>query len=112
MVGGPGHGNLLGLFHVNVLHNLVHILFGIWGLVAGASVANSRIYFRGVGVIYALLAVLGLISALNIWNTFGLIPIHGNDVWLHAILALAGLYLGFAAKSTDVTDATTPTAPV
>ena len=110
-VGGPGHGMLLGIFHVNVLHNLVHILFGIWGLVAAGSLGNSRVYFKGVGVIYAVLAVLGLISAGNIWNTFGLIPIHGADVALHAVLGLAGLYLGFAAKATDVTDAS-PNAPV
>jgi hypothetical protein len=105
VVGGPGHGNLLGLFHVNVLHNAVHILFGVWGLVAAGSLDGSRLYFRGVGVIYAVLALLGLISAGNIWNTFGLIPIHGHDVWLHAVLAIAGLYLGFAAKATDVTRA-------
>jgi hypothetical protein len=72
---------------------------------------NSRVYFKGVGVIYAVLAVLGLISAGNIWNTFGLIPIHGADVGLHAVLAAAGLYLGFVAKATDVTDAS-PNAPV
>ena len=29
----PGHGMLLGLFHVNVLHNIVHILFGVLGIV-------------------------------------------------------------------------------
>jgi hypothetical protein len=111
VVGGPGHGMLLGIFHVNLLHNLVHILFGIWGLVAAGSLGNSRVYFKGVGVIYAVLAVLGLIRAGNIWNTFGLVPIHGADVVLHAILAVAGLYLGFAAKATDVTDAS-PNAPV
>jgi hypothetical protein len=104
VVGGPGHGALLGLFHVNLLHNLVHIAFGVWGLMAAGSLANSRVYFRGVGVIYAVLAVLGLIPAANIHNTFGLIPIHGHDVWLHAVLAIAGLYLGFAAKATDVSD--------
>ena len=104
VVGGPGHGELLGLFHVNILHNVVHLLFGVWGLVAAGSLGNSRIYFRGVGVIYAVLAVLGLIRAGNVWNTFGLIPIHGHDVWLHAVLAAAGLYLGFVAKATDVTE--------
>jgi hypothetical protein len=104
VVGGPGHGELLGLFHVNLLHNLVHIAFGVWGLLAAGSLANSRLYFRGVGVIYAVLAVLGLISAGNIHNTFGLIPIHGHDVWLHAVIAAAGLYLGFLAKATDVTE--------
>jgi hypothetical protein len=110
-VTGPGTGYLLGLFHVNVLHNIVHLLFGVWGLAAGGSVAGSRIYFRGVGVIYAVLAVLGLIPTANIWNTFGLIPIHGNDVWLHAVIAIAALYLGFAAEASDVTDATTPPTP-
>ena len=37
-------------------------------------------------------------------NTFGLVPIHGHDVWLHAVLAVAGLYLGFAAKAHDVSE--------
>lgn len=103
-VGGPGHGYLLGLFHVNVLHNAVHLLFGLWGLVAGGSFGAARTYFRGVGVIYAVLAVMGLFPA-PISTTFGLVPIHGHDVWLHAVLALAGLYLGFIAKARDVTDA-------
>ena len=101
-------GMLLGIFHINVLHNLVHILFGLWGLAAGGSVSGARVYFRGVGIIYAVLAVLGLISAGNMNRTFGLIPIEGADVALHAVLAIAGLYLGFAAKAGDVTDATTP----
>ena len=105
VVGGPGHGELLGLFHVNLVHNLIHIAFGIWGLVAAGRLDASRVYFRGVGVIYAVLTVLGLIPAGNIWNTFGLAPIHGHDVWLHAVLAIAGLYLGFAAKAADVTEA-------
>ena len=103
-VGGPGHGDLLGLFHVNVLHNVVHVAFGVWGLVAAGRIGAARNYFRGVGVAYALLAVMGLLPApFN--NTFGLVPIHGHDVWLHAVLALAGLYLGFVAKAHDVTEA-------
>ena len=102
-VGGPGHGDLLGLFHVNVLHNLVHVAFGVWGLVAAGSFCGSRSYFRGVGIAYALLTVMGLLPApFN--NTFGLVPIHGHDVWLHAVLGLAGLYLGFAAKAHDVSE--------
>lgn len=101
-------GMLLGIFHINLLHNLVHILFGLWGLFAGGTVSGARVYFRGVGIIYAVLAVLGLISAGNVNRTFGLIPIEGADVALHAVLAIAGLYLGFAAKAGDVTDATTP----
>ena len=86
----------LGLFPVNLLHNIVHILFGLWGLAAARSFSRSRIYARGVAIIYGLLTVMGLIPGLN--TTFGLIPIYGNDVWLHALLALVAAYFGFVHK--------------
>lgn len=95
-VEGPGHGYLLGIFHVNVLHNIVHILFGAWGIFAAATFYAARGYARVVAVSYAVLAILGMIPVANAWNTFGLIPIHGNDVWLHAIIAATASYFGFA----------------
>jgi hypothetical protein len=99
-VEGPGHGYLLGLFHVNVLHNIVHLVFGVWGVAAYTSFSASRVYARSVAVIYGILAVMGLIPGLN--TTFGLIPIHGHDVWLHALIALAAAYFGFTfAVATD-----------
>ena len=111
-VTGPGHGNLLGLFHVNVLHNAVHLLFGVMGLVMARSFPAARTYARVVAVAYLLLAVMGLISAGNMWNTFGLVPIHGNDVWLHALIGLAAAYFGFMHRDkvrTDDTGYTTTT---
>src|SRR5688500_3869848 len=63
-VTGPGHGYLLGLFHVTVLHNIVHLLFGVWGVLAYRSFDGSRTYARGVAIIYGLLAVIGLIPGL------------------------------------------------
>lgn len=83
----------LGLFPVNVIHSLVHLAFGVWGLVAARTVGGSVIYGRGVAIIYALLTVLGLIPATD--TTFGLVPIYGNDVWLHAALAAVAAYFGF-----------------
>ncbi|HEY0008023.1 MAG TPA: DUF4383 domain-containing protein [Tepidisphaeraceae bacterium] len=95
-VEGPGHGYLLGLFHVNVLHNLVHLAFGLWGLAAWrGGFRPSRVYARGVAIIYALFVVMGLIPGLN--TVFGLVPLHGNDVWLHALLALPAAIFGFAS---------------
>lgn len=89
-----GYGLLLGLFAVNLLHNAVHILFGLWGLLSRGSVAAARTFFRGMAIIYAVLVVMGLLGPpMSI--TFGLIPLHGNDVWLHAVLALAGVYFGW-----------------
>lgn len=89
-------GHLLGLFPVNPLHNIVHIVFGIWGLAAYRSLSGARLYGRSVAVIYAILAVMGLIPAVA--TTFGLIPLYGHNVWLHAILALVAAYFGWVAR--------------
>src|SRR5688572_17640513 len=63
-------GQLLGLFPVNVLHNAVHILFGIWGLAASRSPGGAKLYGRGVAIIYGVLTVAGFIPNLN--TLFGL----------------------------------------
>ena len=94
-------GYELGMFPVNLLHNIVHLLFGIWGVMAARG-AGARGYFRAVAVIYAVLAVMGLIDGLN--TTFGLIPLYGADVALHAVLAVVAAYFGFVARDTGATD--------
>src|SRR3954468_7566726 len=116
-VHGPGHGMLLGLFHVNVLHNLVHILFGIWGLAVFRSLDGSRAYAKGVAIIYFVLAICGLIPGLN--TMFGLVPLEGNDVWLHILLAAVAAYFGFLAPkyqpdamTTDTTNSAGPSPPM
>lgn len=92
-----GAGRLFGLFPVNIVHNLVHVVFGIWGIAAWRSVSGSVMYGRAVAVIYALLFVMGLIPVLH--TTFGLVPIYGHDVWLHAVLAAVAAYFGFVARA-------------
>lgn len=94
-------GYELGLFPVNVLHNIVHILFGVWGLLASRSFDGSRGYFRGVAIIYAVLAIMGLIDGLN--TTFGFIPLYGADVALHAVLALGAAYFGWMHRDAGAT---------
>lgn len=92
-----GHGHLLGLFPVNPLHNIVHLAFGVWGAVAYRSVGNAQFYARGVAVIYAVFAVMGLIPALN--TVFGLVPLYGHDIWLHAVLAAVAAYFGWGVRA-------------
>jgi hypothetical protein len=90
-----GHGLALGLLPINTLHNIVHLLFGVLGLMAARGVLlTARLYFQLTAVIYAVLTALGLIPATQ--TTFGLIPIYGNDVWLHALIAIAAGVIGFA----------------
>lgn len=86
-------GYLLGLFPVNILHTLVHLLVGILGIIAYRSFDASRTYSRAIAVLFAILAIMGLIPGLN--TTFGLIPLFSHDIWLHALTALAGAYFGW-----------------
>ena len=88
-----GYGLVMGLLPVNVLHNLVHVLFGVLGLVAYGGLFAPRVYAQIVAVSYGLLVVLGLVPATN--TLFGLVPIYGADVWLHLALGLVAAYFGF-----------------
>ena len=95
MTAEPPAAMLLGLFPVNFLHNLVHLLFGVWGLVASRSFAGAKQFATIGGVIYIVLAILGFVVP----TTFGLIPIGGNNIWLHALLGIVLAYVGFTAKA-------------
>lgn len=95
-----GYGYLFGLFAVNVLHNLVHIGVGIWGIVSSRSTLDAVRFARGLAVFYGILTVMGLIPGLN--TTLGLIPIFGHDVWLHALTTAAAAYFGYYWTDTAV----------
>lgn len=89
-------GYELGLFPVNLLHNIVHLAFGVWGLLAYKSLGAAKTYARSVAIIYLVLMVAGLIPALD--TMFGLVPLFGNDVWLHALLAAVAAYFGWVHR--------------
>jgi hypothetical protein len=104
----PGHpdlavdtlyGDALGLFPVNIIHSGLHLLYGIWGLAASRSWSGARTYAKVVAISYGGLVILGLIPGLN--TLFGLVPIFGHDVWLHAVLAIPAAYFGFMRRDGD-----------
>ena len=96
---GTGDDMLFGLFPVNAAHNVVHILFGLWGVVASRSWRGALVYARSIAIVYALLAIAGLLPGVQ--TGFGLIPLYAKDVWLHGLIALGGLYFGWAARGAD-----------
>jgi len=94
---GMQHQMLLGMFPVNTLHNCVHLLFGLWGLAASRGAAAAQLYARGVAIIYAVLVICGFIPSLD--TLFGLVPLYGNDIWLHLALAIVAAYFGWVNRS-------------
>lgn len=90
----PG-GALLGLFAINPLHSIVHLLFGILGL-AAAFAGASRLYNRVGGVIYLLLGVLGFLPALMMNGLMlGMVSINLADNFLHLVLGAGLAAVGF-----------------
>lgn len=88
------NGQLLGLFHVDALHNWVHLLSGIVAIgVAYRSERASELYFRIFGVLYGLIALLGLFAGTA--PLLGVMAHDYADFWLHVGIAAIALYLGY-----------------
>ena len=89
---------LLGIFHVNTLHNVVHLASGAVALLCGMSGAGaSRTYFRIFGVIYLLVAILGFYPDGTM--ILGMLSNNPADTWLHVAIAVVSLFLGFGTSS-------------
>ena len=85
---------LLGIFMVNATHSIVHIVSGAIFLFAAMSGAGAaRSWFQIFGVVYALVAIMGFVVGNGM--IFGLISNNTNDTYLHVVLAVAMLAIGF-----------------
>ena len=84
---------LLGVFQVSVLHNVVHVLFGVAGLVLARTLAGARLYLVGGGAIYLVLWLYGL--AVGPDSVANFVPLNTADNWLHLLLGLVMSTLGF-----------------
>jgi hypothetical protein len=98
---------LLGVFNVSVLHNVVHLLFGVAGIAMARSASGGRAFLLGGGVIYTVLFIYGLV--INHDSTANFVPVNAADNWLHLVLAVVmvglGVLLGHRAETTRaVTD--------
>jgi len=86
-----GHGSrakLLGLFQVSILHNVVHLLFGVVGIALAKTADGARSFLVGGGVVYLSLWLLGAVGA------GGWIPVNSADNWLHLALGLGMIAVG------------------
>jgi hypothetical protein len=92
---------LLGVFHVSILHNIVHLLFGIIGLVMARTAAGARSFLIGGGVVYLVLWLYGLVIDHDSAANF--VPVNGADNWLHLALGVGMAGLGLALRRAPAT---------
>ena len=93
-----------GLFEVNVMHNMVHILTAVV-FFAGAfySEKAARVTLQSVGIAYVGVTIMGFM--INGHLLLGLVHINEADKWLHAGLALVILVAGFGLPKPQTREA-------
>ena len=111
--GNDSPSELLGIFQVSILHNIVHLLFGIAGIALSRSWDTARTYLLASGVIYIVLFVYGLFVGSDTSGNF--VPVNNADDFLHLALGIGLLGGWFASKEADAPardrPMTTTTAP-
>ena len=90
---------MLGLFPVNVVHNLAHLLLGIWGIAAARTYGGAKSYCTIAGFLYIVLAIAGYVEP----NPGAMLPLGANNIWLHAALGVILVLAGLTAKPRAVT---------
>ena len=92
LAGPDSQAKLLGIFQVSVLHNIVHLLFGVAGVAAARAADTSRLYLIGGGLVYLVLWIYGLVVDESSDANF--VPVNDADDWLHLVLAIGMVGLG------------------
>jgi hypothetical protein len=93
--GTDSQAELLGVFQVSVLHNIVHLLFGALGLWAARTWTTARIFLLAGGAVYLVLFVYGVLVDRDSDANF--VPVNSADDWLHVALAIGMLAVGLLA---------------
>ena len=92
--GHESEAELLGIFQVSILHNIVHAAFGVVGILASRTWDWSRNFLIGGGAIYLVLWIYGLLVGQESGANF--VPINTADNWLHFVLGVGMIGAGFA----------------
>jgi hypothetical protein len=103
--GHMSEAKLLGIFQVSILHNIVHILFGIAGIAMAKRADSARTYLVGGGVIYLVLWIYGLVTSDQ--SSANFVPVNTADDWLHLVLGLGMIALGVVLPRRRVESTTT-----
>jgi hypothetical protein len=100
---------LLGVFTVSVLHNIVHLAFGLIGLIMARSPRTARIFLVAGAGVYAVLWLYGVLIDRD--SSANIVPVNAADNWLHLSFALTMIALAWLAGTPRRTTNTPMHAP-
>ena len=90
--GHHSEAKLFGLFEVSILHNIVHLAFGVAGILMSRAARSAAMYLLVGGLIYAVVWIYGVATGED--SSANFVPLNTADNWLHFLLALAMIVLG------------------
>jgi len=95
----PDHefDQLFGLFPMSPVDNVLHIALGAWGVYASRLLRSSVLFSRWLAAILFALTIAGFVPVVG--DGFGLLPLYGNDIWLHGVMSLVAAYFGWVHRS-------------
>lgn len=92
IAGHESGAQLLGIFGVSVLHNVVHLLFALAGFAMARTFGGARTYLVAGGAVYLVLTVYGWVIERG--DDANFVPFDEADNWLHLVLGAGMLALG------------------
>lgn len=97
--GHESEAKLLGLFQVSILHNIVHFLYGVAGVLLARTWSGARNYLIGGGAVYLVLWIYGLL--IDKESAANFVPLNSADDWLHFFLGVGMIALGVLLSRRD-----------
>jgi hypothetical protein len=101
LAGHESRAKLLDVFQVSVLHNVVHLLFGVAGIALSRRADTAFAYLVGGGAIYVVLWIYGLL--VDKQRDANFVPLNDADDWLHLVLGVAMIAMGLVGRNADRT---------
>jgi hypothetical protein len=110
------YGSLFGLFVVNIILSMIHLVIGLWGTMAANNRYSALIFARAGCIVFALLGIAGLVPMNSIRTLGGTVPLHGEyNTWVYLGTALIALFFsfrpGYTLTDIGVQEATNPHLP-
>jgi hypothetical protein len=90
--GHMSDAKLIGVFQVSVLHNLIHLAYGVVGLAVAARPRAAALYLLVGGIVYGVVWIYGV--AVGTDSSANFVPLNTADNWLHFLLFLSMVVLG------------------
>jgi hypothetical protein len=89
------HASLLGVFVVNIVSSMIHLVLGLWGAMAANSKYSAVVYARAATVVLIVMAIAGFIPIDQVRTAYGTTPLYGYNAWLHLATAVIGAFFAF-----------------